>query len=348
MSQEVNKFLDFVASIDVMKPGSIDKDNMNHLIKLDKLLDDPLYVAEEKIDGCRYKMFGCRFFSSDNVEKTDNFPHLREFFVQLGMPNLILDGEINYPGKTSQYCTRVTGSLAETAVKFQEQNGYIHYKIYDILRTPKATWMVHNTYQQRRKLLQYFYDMYIKGTPMEQFIQISDREIDNKRPYLEKILDDGGEGIVLKHVNSLYVMGKNPMWQWMKWKKDDEADLIIIGLEDPTIEYKGKNIEQWPFWRNINGIDTPVTKNYYNGWCNKLIMGAYVDGEIQKICTAAGLTEEVKADIKEHPKKYLNRVARITFMEKTEAGYPRHPNFHSLHEDKQPDACIWTFTNKTE
>ena len=348
MQQVQDKLLDFVTSIGVMKPGSIDKDNLNQVIKLDKLLDDPLYAGEEKIDGCRYKLFGTRFFSKDNVEKTDNFPHLKTFFTQLGMPNLILDGEIFYPGKTSQYCTRVTGAGADKATKFQDANGPIHYKIYDIIRTPKATWLNNNTYTDRRRILVYFYDTYIKGTVMEEFIQLSTQAPGSKRQFLEDILSDGGEGIVLKHVNSLYVLGKSPMWQWMKWKKNDEADLIILGFEEPTIEYKGKNIEQWPYWKTINGIDLPVTKNYYQGWCNKLIMGAYVDGKIEKICTAAGLNEEIKEEIKTNPEKYLNRVARITFMERTEAGYPRHPDFHSLHEDKLERECTWTFEQETE
>src|SRR5690606_36936266 len=139
------------------------------------------YTIEEKIDGCHYKMIGYRFFSTDDVEKIDSFPHLSDFFKKLSMTNLILDGEIHYLGKTSQYGTHVTRPLPPGAHALQEQNGYIHYTIFDMLRTPKANWLIRNTYAERRKLLTYFYDTFVRGTKMEQYIHLVPMTVDNKR-----------------------------------------------------------------------------------------------------------------------------------------------------------------------
>lgn len=343
MEQSVNSFADFASSIGVMKPNSIKKDDERAQAKLDLLLDDPAYVLEEKIDGCHYKMLGDRFFSTENVEKTDNYPHLRDFFKSLAMQNIVLDGEINYPGKTAQYCTHVTGAAPGAAKLFQEQNGFIHYTIFDILRTPKANWTLRNTYQERRKTLRYFYDTFVKGKPIEEFIHISTMVMDGKREFLEGLLERGLEGGVLKRLDSQYIMGKKPMWQWMKIKQEEDTDLVVIGFEPAKVDYEGKSIETHAYWKNIGGVDRPVTKFHFYGWIGSIVFGAYVDGVLTRICTASGFPEDIRTDMTNNPDNYIGRVARVTYMERTTAGYPRHPAFKNMHEGKAATECTWEF-----
>lgn len=335
--------LELVKSVGVMKPASVKKENAKQVAKLESLLEDPEYAVEEKIDGVHYKMLGHRFFSKDNHERTDNYPHLAEFFKALKMSNLILDGEMNYPGKTSQYCTHVTGALPASAVQFQKQNGYIHFTIFDILRTPKAQWTLRNTYKERRKLLEYFYNTFIVGTEMENYIHITEVRYSNKKEYVDQLLAEGKEGGVLKRLDSQYQMGKKPMWQWMKIKQSDDADLVIMGFEPPKKLYTGKDVDNWPFWIEEHGAPVPVTENYHRGWIGAITLGAYVDGVLTKICTASGMTQADRKDMSENPDAYINRVARIGYMERTSDGYPRHPVYNGLHEDKQPEECEWEF-----
>lgn len=337
----MSSFEDFVQRIQVMKPAHINEENPNHLKKMESILRSPEYVAEEKIDGCHYLCYGNRFLSTDNVEKTNNYPHLRDFFLNLGMPNLILDGEANYPGKTSQYCTRVTGSGADVAVRFQNENGAIHYTVWDILRTPRGTWMLDVPYYKRRQILEQFYHRFIANSEMSKYIHLTTCNYDNKKAFFDDIIQSGREGCVIKNVNSLYVMGKKPMWQWMKLKQKDSADLFIIDYKDPTSEYSGGQIESWPYWKEINGVLRPVTKDYYRGWIGALILGAYVNGQIVKICSCAGLDEALKSDISSNREAYLGKVCKVSFMEKTEAGYPRHPHFEMFHESKTATECTW-------
>lgn len=338
-------FADFASSIGVMKPNSIKKGDERAETKLQMLLDDPEYALEDKIDGCHYKLIGHRFFSTENVEKTDNYPHLRDFFKTLAMHNIILDGEINYPGKTAQYCTHVTGSSPTAAKSFQEKNGYIHFTIFDILRTPKANWLLRNTYAERRRTLRYFYDTFVKGTPMEAFIHLTEMVLDDKRGYLENLLAQGLEGGVLKRLDSQYMMGKKPMWQWMKVKQEDDTDLVIIGFEPASVRYTGSNIENHVYWKDIDGSgqDQPVTKFHFYNWIGSIVFGAYVDGVLTRICTASGFPEAVRKDMSENPDKYIGRVARVNFMETTSDGYPRHPTFSNMHEGKAATECIWEF-----
>ena len=333
---------DLVSKIKVMKPNRITEDNIKHQLKLEAMLKSNEYVAEEKIDGCHYNMLAHFFFSTEKVEKTDNFPHLCDFFSRLNMPNLILDGEINYPGRTSQYCTHVTGADPNAAKAFQEGNdGPIHYTIFDILRTPKGTWLVGEPYFTRRKLLQYFYDTCVKGTPIEPYIHLTDMTQDNKKEFLEGIFADGREGIVLKNINSLYLMGKKPLWTWMKIKQKDEADLVITGFEPPTKEYTGSDFSGWPYWKEENGVMIPVSKPYYNNWIGSIILSAYVNGVLTQICTSSGMDENDRANMSTNPDNYLGKVARIGYMQKTEAGYPRHPKYLELHPGKLPEECTW-------
>lgn len=333
-------------SLSVMKPSKVSEDDEKGLIKLDHLLDSPEYAADRKMDGCHYMMCGNFFFSNEHVEKTDNYPHLRDFFKLLRMPNLILDGEINYPDKTSQFCTRVTGASAGKAVEFQ--NGYepIHYNMFDILRLPSGKWLLKTPYSERRKILEFFYNTYVKGTSIEKYLHLTDIDYNNKRQFKDEIIASGGEGVVLKKLSSIYVMGKKPKWQWVKIKQQDEADFVIMGFDAPNMLYTGKNLDSWKYWRDIEQADgsyarTPVTKLYYNNWIGAVQLGAYVHGELKQVCTSSGMTEDTRKSMSEHSDMYIGKVARITFMEKTEANIPRHPRFIDLHPDKRPEECKW-------
>lgn len=334
-------FLDFVSKVGAMKPATVDDTDEKQMDKLHKLLLSPDYDAEEKIDGCHYMTFGCRLFSTEGVEKTNNYPHLRDFFVHLQMPNLIIDGEINFPDKTSQYVTRVTGAAPDQACSFQESNGYVHYTIWDILRTPKGTWLINQPYRERRAILEQFYAQFIKGTSLESYIHLVDRRTNGKKEFFEELIAAGHEGVVLKKVDSIYIMGKKPKWQWMKLKQQDEADFFISGYEPPKAEYGGKNIADWPYWKDVDGEMKPVTKFYYMNWIGALELSAYVNGKPTVVCTCSGLTESMRESISKNKQAFLGRVCKVTFMEKTEAGYPRHPRFTQFHESKRAEECTW-------
>lgn len=329
--------------IKVMKPNVIKKENAAHVTRLENLLDSPEYVAEEKIDGCHYLMLSHAFLSKDHIDKTDNFPHLVRGFMELGMPNLILDGEIFYPGKTSQYVTRVTGASAQKAQAFQQDTEPIHYCVFDILRAPNGTWCNNMPYTKRRKLLVYLYNNYIIKSSLKDYVCLTNLAEENKRAFKDKILADGGEGIVLKRKDSLYLFGKKPMWEWMKIKQADTCDLFITGYKEPTKFYTGGAYDTWPYWMEEESIKRPVTKPYYMGWVGALALSAYVNGQVKQICYASGLSETVLQQIKDHEKEYIGRVVQISFMEKTEDGYPRHPAFVAFHPDKTAEECIWEF-----
>lgn len=94
------------------------------------LLDDDNYIAEIKEDGNHYMFAGGRCFGrkpcADKkkpdligypVEKTENVPHLAEFFADY--PKLIVVGEIYYPGYKSNTVTKIMGCSPEKALMRQ-------------------------------------------------------------------------------------------------------------------------------------------------------------------------------------------------------------------------------------
>lgn len=340
---EDQNFIDFVSRIGVMKPATVDDSKEKELFRLNQLLLSDEYDAEEKIDGCHYLMFGCRFFSTEGVEKTNNYPHLRDFFMRQQLPNLILDGEINYPDRTSQYVTRATGAGPDNAISFQEANGYVHYALWDILRTPKGTWLLNKPYRERRAILEQYYNRFIKGTSLAQFIFLVERRTSSKKEFYEDIIASGREGIVLKQINSFYLMGQKKKWAWMKMKQKDTGDLFISGYENPKDIYTGTNFADWPYWRDIDGELKPVTKYYYMNWIGALQLSAYVNGEPVVVCTCSGMDEQTRQSISEHKANFINSVVKISYMEKTEAGIPRHPRFEGFHESKTFRECTWEF-----
>lgn len=329
--------------IEVMKPSKIDPNRLSQLAKLDELFASPHYVAEEKIDGCHYVNIGGRFFSTQlsrvtglPVEKTENFPHLVEAILRLDMPNVVLDGEVYYPEKTSQHVVMISGSAPDIAIAKQRELGWVHYKVFDILRDPDGRWLFDQPWRVRREILEALASK-IRNTRVGEYLEIIDVVRTRKKEFLDRVLENGGEGVVLKHVNGLYYMGKRPQWNWVKVKTEIEDDVIIMGYEPATKIYTGKDFDTWPYWEN--GV--PVTKYYALGWIGAIVFGKYNrKGELVRLGTCSGMDEATRKEFSEHGDKYIGRVIKIKAMQRTESGAYRHPKFVSLHADKNSHECV--------
>lgn len=113
------------------------------------------------------------------------------------------------------------------------------------------------------------------------------------RAYYELIVATGGEGVIVKPKNGKYVHKRG--WQYSKIKKFLTKDLIVIGFEEPTKEYTGKEIKKWGYWvdsddKRVTGNFynqkgyTPVTKYYYHNQVGNLILGVLITKEeLEKI-----------------------------------------------------------------
>lgn len=319
-----------------MKPAKLDLTKPSHQKRLDEWFENPACIAEPKIDGCHYTNDAGRFLSTKNVDKTGNFPHLVEAFAQADLGQTILDGEIYYPDEAKSFAaTQITGCLGQEAVRRQESNyGWIYYCVFDVLRDPKGNWLINQPWSTRREILEF---IGARLKPFSKYYQIIPVVRRKKKQYFEQILREGGEGIVLKHTQSLYVPGKRPISNWIKLKAGDNDDVVILGFDPPTKKYTGTDYENWPYWEN----GEPVSKNYYLGWIGSISFGKYdLSGELVYLGSCTGISDELRKEFTENQDKYVGQVMEIKYMEKTPDGKYRHPNFVRIHPDKNAYECV--------
>ncbi len=295
------------------------------------------------------------------AEKLANVPHIAEALAVLPK-DTILVGEIYYPGGSSKTVTEIMGCLPAKAVERQAgSRGLIHYYIHDILMYDGVN-LVNMGNELRYKVLEKIFHLY--SLDKYDFLELAEVWYDNLYSRVGDALASGEEGMVIKKKDGLYIPDGRPMWN-LKAKRVDFADVVIIGFEEPTREYYGKEIENWQYWiwempseemfleylpigahygeECISGRNVAVTKPYYMGWHNSRIkIGAYDDeGNMHEIGVIhSGISDEMKKDMTENPDKYLNHVCAIQCMQKDSVAKTiRHGFLKFMRDDKDAREC---------
>jgi ATP-dependent DNA ligase len=290
------------------------------------------FVAQKKYDGTRALMhcgldgnrFTSRHISKKNgnyVEKTDNFPHLKNIFIQNGLEieceGCIFDGEL-ITGKNVMDVTRITGSLPERAIQIQNECGWLSYVVFDVL-FDKGVDIREKPYSYRRDVLK----GYLADLNLEHLVVTEDVE-SGKKEFFEEILDSGGEGIILKDKTAIY--GKN----WAKVKRRATFDVIITGYEDPTKITKKSSGEE------------STSRLYDNGWIGAIVFGQYFQGKLVNFGSCSGMDDALREEISLNKEKYLGRVIEVECQERIpKTGRLRHPRFLRFRPDKNPEECVY-------
>lgn len=285
------------------------------------------YFAEEKIDGAWYQftkgvggqeyLFGRTISRVTGLmtEKGQNVPHILSALDCL--PNgTALIGEIYFDGGTAKDTVGVMGCLPDKAIERQSNprgKGFIKYYIHDIIFYDGVNLMGTRAWD-RYRILKAIWEKH--GLGEYDFLRLAIAVEHDIEDEVSRILNSGGEGMVLKKRDAVYSPGKRPAWSAIKFKQMDDTDLVCTRCIDPTREYTGKEFDTWPYWedrcgtltvtRNIareddwkfwhyyfdeNGdtfcyIDEkkkedspwlPVTKPYALGWKSAIGIGAYDD-----------------------------------------------------------------------
>lgn len=335
--------------------------------KLEKLWDDPDWVAEFKYDGSRYTMNitpeGSRFLSRKRskktglpVEKTDNLPHLNEISDNR---LTILDGEvIDGEDSTSSRVTSIMGSLPKRARELQEERGWLTYVVFDILYYEGES-VMDRPWHERRALLEKYYGKKFLAEPYVKLSTVYYEAGKYRKAVYEQIIANGREGIILKNVNALYYPDKKPANVWVKVKRTITVDAVIMGFKPPVKEYAGVKLLNWPLWE-VNGqkhciIPTtertleriqkanyiPVSRYFFNDWIGSIIFGQYdTEGNLVEIGATSDMKDEIREVISENPDQYIGRVIEIEAMERIEkTNALRHPRFLQFRDDKNPEEC---------
>ena len=312
--------------------------------KLLRELESKKYIGQEKIDGAWYSLEktndGQVYLFSRAVskktgelsEKIANVPHIKEWAEQL--PNgTTLIGEIYVPGGKSNDTTKIMGALPKKAIERQKDNP-IHYYVHDMIRYNVKS-LINTDFEHRYSDLCEHIDIECDN-PDWLRVASSFTGYDMYKT-IQRYLDGGSEGCVIKLKSGLYLPGKRPVWNFKVKEQVDSLDFIILDLLDPEKEYTGKELDTWKYYKD----DVPVTKDYYMGWKNALSVGAYKDGKLVYVGrVASGLTDEMKAHMTKEPDLYIGSVCEIQAMSiDKERKTFRHPVFLRLRPDKNPREC---------
>lgn len=285
--------------------------------QLDRLLDDPAFIAQEKLDGIRAIVHvtkdGLRIFSRSAgvadptrpLEKTSALPHLAA--IQLpGLSGTILDSEILLPGEDS-------ATLAGT-VHRKDGNGQNHLVkifVFDILRYRHVN-MMNKFYDDRLIILDEIQTQL--SSPHIVVLPVADTS-KSKRALYDNVLKSGGEGIILKRLDTYYYPAARPTNNWYKAKRSATFDCVVIG-----------------FTRGMGKFNSRI---------GAVRFGQYINGTLVELGQCSGMTDAIRTDMSANPDTWIGRVVTIKGMERLKSGAIRHPQYDRIRFDKQPEECIW-------
>ena len=341
--------------------------------KVDAAMASLDWCAQPKYDGAFYQLehtdegdiylFGRTLskVTGEYTEKIANVPWLKQWAEQLPKGTTLI-GEIYIPGGHSNTVTSIMGCLPEKAIKRQEKV-HVQYMVFDCIRYAGED-LVEKSFLERQEYLTYWLlDLFIQTNNLDGYrwedphvklvptyglseswydpaINIEWGKLDSFAPILSSIFAQGGEGMVFKHKDAPYRPGKRTTTsQAFKIKEHiDSLDFVCMDLLDPVKEYTGKDVENWPYWKD----NEPVTKPYYYGWKNAVQIGAYQNGELVPVGTvASGLTDELREDLAMHPDSYIGSVVEVSCMSVNKQDHTvRHPVLVQFRSDKPATDCI--------
>lgn len=321
------------------------------------------YLGARKMDGAYYRFCKdldgnmCLQGRSKSVKgaylnKIDWVPQLQPFFDS--MPNgTCLLGEIYFPDNEGSYnTTTIMGCKVDKATSRQSTGPKLHYYIFDIWAYEGKSFL--NVEAKKRfEVLEQLANEFCGFSCVDFAHYYSGAELWN---VYQKILADGGEGVVITKKTSKPEPGKRTARKTLKLKKElqETLDVIIIGANEPTRLYNGKEITEWMYWEDpttggkynadlykeySDGMPIePVTKMYYLGGAGSLKIGVYKKGKVVQIGSLSGIDDDVLLNWK----TYVGKVVEITAMEvMQETKGLRHPRLVGFRDDKTPKDCQW-------
>ena len=324
------------------------------------------WMAAEKKDGFFGKLVKddegnillytrSRNVNGEFTNKYEWVPQLHPFFEQLPCGTCLL-GEMYLPSQPgSKNVQTILGCLMDKARDRQKNGEHIHFYIFDCLAFGGIN-LINKEFHSRAH--------YVQMMSAEEMYQ--DEYVDYATyysgealwEYLQEILADGKEGVVIMHKDGVYEPGKRPSKTTLKVKQElkQTIDCFIIGANSQTKIYTGKSLDTWPYWVSditderldpkddnlgayIDGDPVvPVTKNYYNKWAGSLRLGLIKDGETTYFGDISGLTEDILANWRD----YIGKVCEVGgMMIDSETGHIRHPRFLGWRQDKKAEECTW-------
>ena len=314
----------------------------------DSMFSDPLYVAEEKLDGARFMLYieqDQTFFYSrrdfPRIDRALNVPHLATRYP--GFEGTVLDGEAIRENATKLGDTSsIMLSSPQTARSLQEEHGCIEFHAFDILFY-KGQDVRRKPLHERRQLL------------VEAIAFLGNRRIllveqsEDKRGLFKAVTERGGEGVVLKNVNNGYGLG------WAKWKKRFDVSCVVSGFKPGNGKYADQigaiqlSVYKGPIrWEDCGVTTWLVSRLGYDNLSpvGKAVYDKSGSENMVEIGFASGMTDAERFEMSQTPDKFIGKVVDVFAQELTQDGRLRHPVFHRMRDDVNPTACTFEKVQK--
>lgn len=331
--------------------------------------DGALYVFLKDEDGNITLRGRSKSVSGEYLDKWDHLPQLHAWGASLPNGCCFL-GEVYWPGKEgSKNTTSIMNCLTPKAIERQsKEENKLHYYIFDILAFANTSWLK-TPAKERFDFLKE-----VNNGWSNSYIEFAEYKVGEELwNFLQDLLANNYEGIVITQEKALYEPGKRPSKTTMKIKKElkQTIDCFFTGkATPPSKDYQGKEIESWQYWVDQDTDERlpignhyyeafmdgkryiPVTKPYYlhyagsleiglvkpaNGRCRITPDSEWVDGlNIVPIGYLSGLTDEIKMNYKD----YAGRVIEVGAMEiDSESFKLRHGKMLNFRNDKLWQEC---------
>ena len=285
------------------------------------------YVMEEKFDGYSYLNQGGEFYSkrlsaakgnegmpvckSDSIHFT---PVMRKVYEACGAN---LHGEIYVPGGISDDVTKILGCTPELAMERTmavHPSKRLHYMLIDI-REYKGHNLINEPYWVRRAILEHVFWNYIVPVDPGRYVVLPPVLTGDPNEEFNRITEQGGEGLIFKRTDALYVPGKKPANNWVKWKKKITHDVVMMGFNKGT----GKNADIF----------------------GSIKFGHYIDGKLTPCGNcSSGLSDEMRQYIHDNADDMIanKQVFEIEAIQESVKSF-RNAVFLRLRDDKDHTEC---------
>lgn len=292
------------------------------------------YIASRKFDGdwgCfihyaeGHNLIRSRALSTVTGEYGNYTEKLPDLVKQMNEwpDETVLLGEICLaaPNQTANTIGTILRCKAPKAIERQKETP-VEVHLFDIL-TLKGENLTNDHYENRLHL--------IKNLSFGPSFLPPEIYEDNFAENADRIISNGGEGLVLQLRTNPYMPGTRTAWKTLKLKQTmPHMELKVLRTLEPSRVYDGEAPEDWKF-KDEDG--TLVTKPYFYGWKN----GVVVDYNGTETSVASGLSDDDRAYLATDEAQSLIKEGRlyaeVKAMQENSRGALRHPVLVRLRDD---------------
>jgi DNA ligase 1 len=207
-------------------------------------------------------------------------------------PETVLDGEIFFGNGNFHMTGNLRSTKPDSAIWSRAQ-----YKIFD---AP----LIDGTFEERYFALLELLDG-ADVSKIEAVEQIKIKNSQHLEDFYNSVLDEGGEGLILRDPSSLYVDGRSP--KMLKYKPSFDNEAVIVGYNEGN-------------GRNTGKLGSFIVHPLVNGEPNR-------KGEF----SISGMTDYIRTNYKRtHP---VGTVVTYSYRSLTNTGKPRHPVYRGIRTD---------------